>query len=175
MSRAFGPIMQNGYVVRDIREAVDHWTRVLGVGPFFVLDPVEFGESFYRDQPLDLDLTVAIAYSGDYQIELIHQNNDVPSIYTDFLKASPPGLHHVCVCVDDVDAAIEAQGLTDRIVQHGWTATGTRFAYVDTILHGGSMLEVIARDKAMMDAFDTMKAAASVWDGERQMIGKLRN
>lgn len=174
MSRAFGPIMQNGYVVRDIPEAINHWTRVLGVGPFFVLDPVEFGESYYRGEPLDLDLTVAIAYSGEHQIELVHQNNDARSIYTDFLEVSPPGLHHVCVCVDDVDAAIEAHGLTEKIVQHGWTATGTRFAYVDTILHGGTMLEVIARDKAMMDAFAHMKAAARDWDGERQMIGKFR-
>ncbi|RMF12129.1 MAG: VOC family protein [Alphaproteobacteria bacterium] len=175
MSRAFGPIMQNGYVVRDIREAIAHWTRVLGVGPFFVLDPVEFGESFYRGQPLDLDLTVAIAYSGDFQIELIHQNNDARSIYTDFLEVSPPGLHHVCVCVDDVDGVIEAQGLTDKIVQHGHTAAGVRFAYVDTILHGGTMLEVIERDKAMMDAFDQMKAAAARWDGEKAFIGKLRD
>ncbi|HKJ25568.1 MAG TPA: VOC family protein, partial [Myxococcota bacterium] len=30
MSLRFGPVRQNGYVVRDIGAALDHWTRVLG-------------------------------------------------------------------------------------------------------------------------------------------------
>lgn len=36
MSRIFGSLRQNGYVVRDIAAALHHWTTVLGVGPFFV-------------------------------------------------------------------------------------------------------------------------------------------
>ncbi len=35
MSRIFGAIRQNGYVVRDIEAALDHWIKVIGVGPFF--------------------------------------------------------------------------------------------------------------------------------------------
>lgn len=175
MSRYFGPIMQNGYVVRDIREAIGHWTEVMGVGPFFILDPVEFREAWYRDRPLDLDLTVAIAYSGDYQIELIHQNNDVQSIYTDFLETSPYGLQHVCVSVDDVDKAIAAHGFKDKVIQHGWSAAGLRFAYVDSVLHGGTMLEIIAPDDATTAAFAQMKAAAANWDGKKPYIGALRD
>lgn len=33
MSRHFGKITQNGYVVRDIGAAMRHWSDVLGVGP----------------------------------------------------------------------------------------------------------------------------------------------
>ncbi|MEH2540379.1 hypothetical protein V1278_006603 [Bradyrhizobium sp. AZCC 1577] len=33
MSRIFGAVCQNGYVVRDIRAAMDHWVNVIGVGP----------------------------------------------------------------------------------------------------------------------------------------------
>jgi hypothetical protein len=32
MSRIFGAVCQNGYVVRDIRAAMDHWVNVMGVG-----------------------------------------------------------------------------------------------------------------------------------------------
>ncbi len=32
MSRIFGKVCQNGYVVRDIAAALTHWTEVLGVG-----------------------------------------------------------------------------------------------------------------------------------------------
>ncbi len=35
MSRLFGDVRQNGYVVRDLEAAMKHWTQVLGVGPFF--------------------------------------------------------------------------------------------------------------------------------------------
>jgi hypothetical protein len=35
MSRFFGKVCQNGYVVRDIEAALKHWTEVLGVGPFY--------------------------------------------------------------------------------------------------------------------------------------------
>ncbi len=35
MSRYFGGITQNGYVVRDIEAALKHWTEVMGVGPFW--------------------------------------------------------------------------------------------------------------------------------------------
>ena len=35
MSVFFGEIRQLGYVVPDIEAAMDYWSRVLGVGPFF--------------------------------------------------------------------------------------------------------------------------------------------
>ena len=41
MSRLFGAIRQNGYVVRDINAAMDHWIEVMGVGPWFCFDRVK--------------------------------------------------------------------------------------------------------------------------------------
>ena len=41
MSRHFGAIMQNGYVVRDWRRAAEWWSDVMGVGPFFVMELVK--------------------------------------------------------------------------------------------------------------------------------------
>ena len=38
MSRLFGAVSQNGYVVRDIGAAMRHWIDVLGVGPWFYID-----------------------------------------------------------------------------------------------------------------------------------------
>ncbi len=39
MSRLFGPIRQNGYVVRDIEAAMAHWIDVLQVGPVVLHRP----------------------------------------------------------------------------------------------------------------------------------------
>jgi hypothetical protein len=38
MSRIFGEIFQNGYVVRDIQAAMRHWIEVLGMGPWFYIE-----------------------------------------------------------------------------------------------------------------------------------------
>ena len=44
MSRIFGQVRQNGYVVRDIEVAMRHWTQVLGLGPFFYFERVPIRE-----------------------------------------------------------------------------------------------------------------------------------
>ncbi|MDA0339086.1 MAG: hypothetical protein O2910_04500 [Proteobacteria bacterium] len=35
MSRIFGPVIQQGYIVPDVKEAAKHWIAI-GVGPFFL-------------------------------------------------------------------------------------------------------------------------------------------
>lgn len=43
MSRMFGAVTENGYVVRDIAAAMRHWIEVIGVGPWFYVEraPIE--------------------------------------------------------------------------------------------------------------------------------------
>ena len=148
-----------------------HWAKTLGVGPFFVLKHVEFNECRFRGEPVDIDMTVAIAYSGDYQIELVQQHNDAPSIYTEFLRDNAPGLQHVGTLVDDLDKALDTEQLRNRIVQDGITAAGQRFAYVDTVHHNGTMLELIEADDAMRKSFAYMRDAAVNWDGQDPIRG----
>lgn len=160
-----GPIMQNGFVVHDWREAAMHWVEKLGVGPFFVLEHIPFAQCFYRGTPADIDMTVAIAYTGNYQIELVQQHNDEPSIYKDFLDAFGPGLQHVGTLVDNLDKSIEENGFSDKVLQHGQTTAGQRFAYVDTVQHNGTMLELIETDQDMEKTFEYMRHSALDWDG----------
>ena len=42
MSRLFGAITQNGYVVRNIAAAMQHWIDVLGVGPWYYAERAAF-------------------------------------------------------------------------------------------------------------------------------------
>ena len=95
MSRHFGKITQNGYVVRDIEAAMRHWSEVLGVGPWFYLEHTPIEEFEYRGAPSDCDVAIALANSGPLQIELIQQHNDAPSLYRDFLAAGNEGLQHI--------------------------------------------------------------------------------
>ena len=42
-------------------------------------------------------MSIALANSGDLQIELIQQVNDAPSMYKEFLDAGHEGLQHVAM------------------------------------------------------------------------------
>lgn len=167
MSRRFGPIMQNGYVVRDWRAAADYWSRELGVGPFFVMEHIRFRSCTFRGAPATIDMSVAIAYSGDHQIELVEQHNDSPSIYREFLDARGEGLQHVGVLVDAIEPIVAAAGWGERVIQAGETLVGQRFAYLDVGPHPGAMVELIEVGAEARAAFAYMKKAAAQWNGER--------
>jgi hypothetical protein len=167
MERLFGPVMQNAFVVGNLEAALDHWTRVMGVGPFFVFERVEFTEVWYRGRSaVDMDLTVAIGYWGSLQIELIHQRNEVPSIYTDFPAREVGGLQHMGVLTDSVPRhLIRLRDVGIEAVQHGMTTGGLRFAYVSTDQHPGGMIELIESNPRMLKFFAKMQTAAQEWDG----------
>ena len=50
-------------------------------------------------------------------------------------------------------------------------AASQRFAYVDTVMHNGTMLEIIETDDAMRKGFEYMQTAAASWDGSRPVRG----
>ena len=70
MSRIFGAIRQNGYVVRDIEAAMSHWVEVLQIGPWFYVEHAPIRNFRYRGTPSDADVAIALANSGPLQIEL---------------------------------------------------------------------------------------------------------
>lgn len=162
-----GPVMQNAFVVDDLDGALRHWTETMGVGPFFVLEKIRFAELWFRGRRLEhLDLTVAIGYWHDLQIELIRQNDDTPSIYREFRARGLTGLQHMGVISASLDE--ELQRLAGRgiePVQHGRTTANMRFAYVSTDHHAGGMVELIESGPAVEAAFRAMREAARGWDG----------
>lgn len=50
----------------------------------------------YRGEPADFVADIALSYAGDMQLELIAPVSG-RSIYSEFLRDSGPGLHHICV------------------------------------------------------------------------------
>jgi hypothetical protein len=167
MQRRFGPIMQNAFVVPDLEAAIDHWARVMHVGPFFVFDHIPYAELYFRGQPTRIDMSAAIAYSGDLQIELIQQFDDAPSIYTEFLRGGRYGLQHMAVMTESVERDLaELAKIGVEPAQHGSTAWGARFAYLATDFHPGGMLELVESGTGILTAFKAIKDAAIDWDGK---------
>ncbi len=167
MSRIFGTIRQNGYVVRDIDEALRHWTEVLGVGPFYYFEKAPIDAFEYRGEPSDIEVSIALGNSGPLQIELIQQRNDAPSMYRDFLAAGHEGLQHVATWTDDFDRDLERLlGLGYRIGHRGQSGGPTgRFVYFETEAHPGSVIELSEVSGPKGRFFEHIAAAARDWDG----------
>jgi methylmalonyl-CoA/ethylmalonyl-CoA epimerase len=163
-----GPVVQIAFVVKDIESTAAHWNRKIGVGPFYMLEHVAFGPSFFRGRPLSLDMSVAIAQWGEVQVELITQHDQSPSIYSEFLAARGEGMQHVGVLCDSLDRELELLGARGvQPVQWGATALGMRFAYVDTDAHPGAMVELIESGPEVRAFFAMIRKGAAGWDGTR--------
>ena len=59
-----GPVIQLGFVVPSIEAAVTHWTSI-GVGPFFLLEHIQFGRCHFRGKPLSIDMSVAVGQRSE--------------------------------------------------------------------------------------------------------------
>jgi catechol 2,3-dioxygenase-like lactoylglutathione lyase family enzyme len=161
-----GPPVQNGYVVRDVNRALDHWTRVMGVGPFFLIENPQFSELWYAGRPTKVEFTMALAQWGDTQIELIHQTNDAESPYRDFTRAGHLGLHHLAVLSSSLEQDLDAMcPFGVERIYWGATDAGFRFAYINSDAHPGAMIELIEIGPAATALFAMVKAAARDWDG----------
>ena len=138
---------QIGIVVQDVDAAADQFGSLLGIGPFRIMDwPIDGvdPEGIYLDQPAKWRMREGFCKLGPIQIELI-QPLEGRSIYSDFLQAHGPGLHHIRFSVEPFDAAVvalKAAGL--RVLSSGTGVhVGSRWAYIDTRqLLGGVLVEL---------------------------------
>ena len=176
MSRIFGELRQNGYVVRDIEAAMRHWTRVLGVGPWFHFERAPIRDLRYDGEPSGAVASIALANSGPLQIELIEPRDDAPSSWRDFLRAGHEGLQHVAFWTerfDADDAAARARGM--RPIQTGCAGGADgRFVYYASDGPPGTMVELSEVSGAKGAFFAHIREAARSWDGS-EPIHRLRS
>lgn len=167
MSRIFGNVCQNGYVVRDIEAAMKHWIEVMGIGPWFYIEDVKTDWFKHRGAVSDVRMSIALANSGDLQIELIQQRNDAPSLYKEFLDAGHEGLQHMSYWTRDYQTLYDRALSLGYVVGHEGAIGGERgrFAYFDTQAHPGTIIEIsdISGSKGAM--FAHIRKAAANWDG----------
>lgn len=168
-----GVVRQNGYVVEDLDTEVDRWWRLLGIGPWFVLRDLEVPDARYRDQVVTVEMSLALANSGDLQVELIQPHGDGPSCWREFLDAGHRGLHHLAWWTEDVDAVMA------RATEEGWGVlqsgdlAGTRFCYFDIGVTPGTVAEVMALNDMSRWLATTVRDAAADWDGRTDPVRTL--
>ena len=167
MSRHFGDVRQNGYVVRDIEAAMRYWVDTLGVGPWFYLERAPIERFVHRGEPSPIEVSIALANSGPMQIELIQQRNDAPSGYLEFLDECGEGLQHVAYWTETFDeTCAQAAGLGLEVLHSGQVnGPDGRFVYYETRGHPGTVLEVSEVSGAKGRFFDHIRRVSAEWDG----------
>ncbi len=159
-----GNIRQVGHVVPDLDAAVSTWLA-LGIGPWFILPKARRDMSF-RGTVGAPEITIAFANSGELQIELIHQHDDTPSVYREFLDAGHLGLHHHAWWVDDYGSAAQ------RVADAGWhTVTSgdsgglAQFSYLERPELSGIVVELMELNDITRAFMGAISDAAVDWDG----------
>lgn len=168
MSRIFGPIDQVCWVVPDIQASMHHWAETLGIGPWFLMPNLRPGDFECAGKPSDVEISLAVAYSGKLQLELIQQHNDAASMYKDSIDAGrTPGQHHLGFFRRDYDTRLErALSSGYRIGHSGTLGKGAiRFAYLATEKEPGMIAELVELTDPAEASFVTMHRAALDWDG----------
>ena len=160
------PAYQMAFLVDALEPAIKSWHAQTGAGPFFVIPHFGFKDPVYNGTTSDLDISIALGYSGDIMIELIVCHSMGPSPFAHLAGQPKPALHHIARLSDDFDAALA------RLPTADFTATfppSTRMAYIDTRETRGCLTEIIASTPELKGMQAAMRAATHGWDGAELM------
>jgi len=153
---------QIAWVTPDLDATETALTGLLGVRKWVRIPDVHFAPETcsYRGAPADFVASISLSYLGNMQLELISPVRG-ENIYSEFLRESPPGLHHICVEVDSPerldDALAEAADRGAATVQRGVMPGGIEFAYVSAPQAAVPFLEFAYVSPEMRAFYDYIK------------------
>lgn len=93
-----------GYWTGDLDAAMAQAQRVLGVGPFHLLEHVDLGDFRFRGEPATLDHSAAFTAWGPVLLELNVLHDAAPAALRDALGAQPGTVSHVAWTTDDLSS-----------------------------------------------------------------------
>lgn len=163
-----GAAAQIAYVVENLEQAIDHFVRDVGAGPFFVLPHFRQPGQTYRGEPSTADVTLAMGFAGQTWFELIQPLDDAPSVYRETIEARGYGFHHFGIAYRDVEAELP------RYLAQGWSEafragvpTGGEVVYLDQgSAAAPGFLELLPATPGMDQTFTRFWKAAQDWDGK---------
>ena len=151
-----GRLFQIAFVVEDLEQGLERYTRVLGGAPWrcYTFSASLHSTCDYRGGPTDFSARLALNDASP-QIELIEPVHG-PSIHREWLDQCGEGVHHLGVIVESVAAAtahMEAAGY-ERIQSGAGFGTGGdgAYAYFDARRELGLVLEAVEPPRRMPDA-----------------------
>lgn len=137
-------ITQVAIVVPDIEEAVEKWSRILGVKPPKIIETEDWSKTrmTFRGHPSNARAKLAFFQFENITLELIQPVGE-PSTWSEHLREKGAGLHHIAFHVDNPK---EVQGLLEETggttVQEG-KFEGGGYIYVDSTRSLGAVIEIL--------------------------------
>ena len=152
---------QVAFVVRDLSVAQRFFGQNLGISRFYVIE--HFGsratETTYRGRPVEHDFTIALAYSGDTQIELI-QHLSGNTCYKEFLERRGEGMQHLGFFIEDREQYEKVRG---KFGQNGFSVLQSGrfgdalYTYYDTEGAIGAVMEIVYLDPRSRELMASIK------------------
>ena len=153
---------QIAWVTPDLDSTETALTGLLGVRKWIRIPDVHFAPDTcsYHGKPADFVASISLSYLGDMQLELISPVRG-ENVYSDFLRDSGPGLHHICMeaeTPEQFDAALaDATDLGAPVVQRGVMPGGIQFAYVSAPQAAVPFIEIAYIPPKMRAFYDYIK------------------
>lgn len=139
-------IIQVGILVRDVEEAARKLEKLIGIGPFQVLEP-EYRDLTFHGKPARFKIRIGLAKAGPIQVELM-QPLFGETIYDEYAERKGYGLHHVAIRAENMQQSIDymkSRGL--NVIQSG-NRPGVKWAYLDTEKETGVIFELVEKKEA---------------------------
>ncbi|WP_176590841.1 VOC family protein [Sphingobium sp. EM0848] len=160
-------ITQIAFATRDLDASMAFYARHLGIGPWFVLPAARFADTSFQGHPCAAQVQVAFANNGCMEFEMVHQLDDTPSIWNDFLRdgAERERFHHVCERTHDFagsEQRLAAEGYVP--VMEGATVRG-RFTYFAHPGTPGTYLELLESTPSREAMYAHILLHGQKWDG----------
>ena len=125
-----------GVATRGIEEAAGFWLSALGVS------------EIETEEVADQKVRVAMLPLGESRLELLEATSPDSPI-SKFIEKRGPGIHHLAVRVEDINAALaQLRGQGVRLIDNEprTGAGGCLVAFVHPSSTGGVLLELVQRD-----------------------------
>ena len=117
-----------------------------------------------------LEVTLAWAYSGALQYEIVVQHDDGPSVFRDVVEQRGYGFHHFGRFTTNFDAEVEQLTKLGHEkafeAQAGEVLDFARVVYLDTRDTIGAMLEIAEYRDLIANLYRQIQAASVNWDGK---------
>ena len=138
-----GATMQVAVIVRDLDAALKHHWETCRIGPWdiYTFDPEKVQDYLYRGKPAAHACLIAIAWSGDTQLELIQPLTGY-SIYDEHLERRGEGLHHIKLFYADCHKAIAGYAKRGYPVIQSGRFDDDEHYYLDTEKDFGYIVEL---------------------------------
>jgi hypothetical protein len=149
MLSSVGKLVEIGYVVVDLDEAMAFTSSTMGAGPFSVFEHLNLRNARYRGAPTAVDVDIAMGAAGGVVIELICPRSAAPSPFHMPTGGARMALNHWSVFSDDLDRDLQLyegrgfQPVFSAEVPDGESDSVARLAYLDTFKSAGAYFELM--------------------------------